>query len=547
MAMKTEKYKKLIQQRILETINAWSGQDLVEEQEIYRFFHNLKGTSGTIGLLEIEKFSEEKEKIFSEKSTKAFLRKEWSKHLLPLTHLLPYVDLENKSSETTALNESAALDNPDNIQKRVLVIDDDVHFVTYVKEVLEKQNYPVSIALNAERGLKLFYEWKPGLILLDIVLPDQSGMEVLHQIVDKAKQEHIPIIMVSGNFSIENQINAYRSGAMDFLAKPFDVELLTALIDNRFAMKQDWERSIIIDELTGAYNRKHFNQSIQLQIDNFKRSNEVFSLVMLDLDYFKHVNDTYGHLMGDEVLRAFVATALENIRPTDILCRYGGEEFAMILPKTDAVQAAVLIERFRQVFNAIKFQSNSEAFQVTFSSGVTEICLPNSHVELLIAEADQALYSGKRSGRNQTVVYSKALIEKSRETSLNVIIVDDDPLIREIVIQRFYNWKPASHIKVTASEYASGNAFLESAWYNESEKYIILLDGSMPDLDGLEVLRQLRMKYPEQQLLIVMLTARNNTADIVQALQIGADDYVVKPFHMQELVLRIERLANRML
>lgn len=543
--MKTEKYKQLIQQRITQTIDDWSNQTAVEEQDIHRFFHNLKGTSGTIGLREVEKFSESKEQLFSEKSKKTYIREEWSEHLLPLTAMFPQVLQLLDGLDNANEGQADSLDDHSKHHNRVLVIDDDVEFVTYVKEVLEKNDYPVSIALNAERGLKLFYEWKPNLILLDIVLPDRSGMYVLNQIVDKAKQQHIPIIMVSGNVSVEKQVNAYRSGAMDFLAKPFDVELLKALIDNRFAMKMDWERSIIIDELTGAYNRKHFNQMMRQHIDSFKRSNDIFSLVMIDLDYFKLVNDTYGHLQGDEVLQAFVATTQHAIRPRDILCRYGGEEFALILPNTDAVQAAYLMERLRTKFNAIKFQTSDSNFQVTFSSGITEITELNSHSATLVDEADQALYSGKRGGRNQTVVYSKALNHSKNESILNIIVVDDDPLIREIIINRFFNWKPTNHTKVKAEGYADGRTFLSSNWYKESEKYIILLDGSMPDLDGLEVLKELRLNYPEQQLLIVMLTARNNTSDIVNALQIGADDYVVKPFHMQELVLRIERLASR--
>lgn len=543
--MKTDKYKQLIQQRIIQTIDEWSNFEAVEEQEIHRFFHNLKGTSGTIGLYEIEKFSEAKELMFVESSMKPFLPEQWKEHLLPLTNLFPQIYERLEPLHHSSQNETNDQDENSRNHNRVLVIDDDVDFVTYVKEVLENHDYPVSIALTAERGLKLFYEWKPSLILLDIVLPDQSGMYVLNQIVDKAKQQHIPIIMVSGNVSVENQVNAYRSGAMDFLAKPFDVDLLTALIDNRFKMKEDWERSIIIDELTGAYNRKHFNQMMRQQIEDFKRSNEGFSLAMIDLDYFKHVNDTYGHLKGDEVLQAFVAAAQQSIRTKDILCRYGGEEFAIILPQTNANQAAYWIERLRVKFNDIKFKSNDINFHVTFSSGVTVISQQNSHPATLVEEADQALYCGKRAGRNQTVIYSKDLNDAKNESKLNVIIVDDDPLIRDIIINRFSNWKPSNHTKVKATGYSDGNSFLSSNWYRENEKYIILLDGSMPDLDGLEVLRQLRQNYPEQQLLIVMLTARNNTADIVNALQIGADDYVVKPFHMQELVLRIERLASR--
>jgi two-component system cell cycle response regulator len=545
--MKTEKYKQLILQRILQTIDEWSELASVEEQVIHRFFHNLKGTSGTIGLLEVEKFSETKEQLFSEKSSKAISREKWLEHLQPITDLFPHLSQRLEGVENDALVAADNIGGQSVYRDRVLVIDDDVDFVTYVKEALEKQNYPVSIALDAERGLKLFYEWKPSLILLDIVLPDKSGMYVLNQIVGKAKQEHIPIIMISGNFSLENQIHAYRTGAMDFLAKPFDIDLLTALIDNRFAMKKDWERSIIIDELTGAYNRKHFNQMMRHYIESFNREREIFTLVMLDLDYFKQVNDTYGHLKGDEVLQAFVATVQAAIRPQDIFCRYGGEEFALILPCTDAATGAIVVDHVRMKFNAVKFQVEDDCFQITFSAGVSEITNQNSHTELLIEEADQALYNGKRGGRNQTVVYSQELIDAKLEAFLNVIIVDDDALIREIVINRFSGWKPANHAKVQAFEYADGLSFLTSDWFKEGEKYIILLDGSMPDLDGLDVLYRLRNNYPEQQMLIIMLTARNNKADIVQALQIGADDYVVKPFHMQELVLRIERLANRIL
>lgn len=547
--MKTEKYKKLIHQRIIQTIEDWTNQDAVAEQDIHRFFHNLKGTSGTIGLAEVEKFSEAKELLFSEKSAKALQLANWSEHVLPLADMFQPAEQRVEESEFDAgsLNQAHSFDENFRTQKRVLVIDDDVEFVTYVKEILEKHDYPVSIALTAERGLKIFYEWKPSLILLDFILPDQSGMYVLQHIVEKAKLEHIPIIMVSGNFSIENQVNAYRSGAMDFLAKPLEVELLTALIENRFAMKKDWDRSIIVDELTGAYNRKHFNRMMRQQMDDFKRSEHKFSLVMLDLDYFKHVNDNHGHLKGDEVLQAFVSTAQDVVQSKGILCRYGGEEFALILPHMDNVQAAGLIEQLRHTFNAIKFPVKDAAFQVTFSSGIAQISENTGHAEKLVDEADQALYCAKRAGRNQTVLYSAEMLERKNEMVLNLIVVDDDPLIRDILINRFFNWKPTNHAKVNALGFADGRSFLSSDWYNESAKYIILLDGSMPDLDGLEVLRRLRECYPEQQLLIIMLTARNNTEDIVHALQIGADDYVVKPFHMQELVLRIERLASRIL
>lgn len=545
--MKIHKYKRLIQQRIAETINHWSLQSSVEEHEIHRFFHNLKGTSGTIGLNEIEKFSHAKQLLFEENSAVPCSKEEWSKHLLPLLEMFPNEAERSDFVEHSPEIEDAEIDIHASMNKRVLVIDDDVDFVTYVKEVLEKQLYPVSIALNAERGLKLFYEWKPGLILLDIVLPDKSGLYVLQQIVEKAKQEHIPIIMISGNNTIDNQIRAYRLGAMDFLAKPMETDLLIALIDNRFTMKREWQQSVIVDELTGAYNRKHFNRMMLQLIGDFNRNDNVFSTVLIDLDYFKMVNDTYGHLKGDEVLQKFVSVTQSTIRPNDILCRYGGEEFALLLPNTNSQEAMFVIERLKEQLGQHYFQSGEDRFRVTFSSGITEISAHNNQALQLVEEADQALYNGKRSGRNQIVIYTPVLAETTTCTILNVIVVDDDPLIRELVLSRFSHWKPMNTTSVRAHEFSDGMAFIQSDWYKEGEKYIILLDGSMPHLDGMEVLRRLREHYPEQHMLIVMLTARGDKSDIVKALQIGADDYVVKPFHMQELVLRIERLANRIL
>ncbi|MDQ8733614.1 Hpt domain-containing protein [Paenibacillus sp. LHD-38] len=138
--MKIEKYKKLIHQRIIQTIDEWSTQEAVMEQDIHRVFHNLKGTSGTIGLMEIEKFSEAKERLFSEKSIKAFRREDWSEHLLPLSDMFPHASLQAEWSEAESKGPMhiQSLDENLHNQKRVLVIDDDMEFVTYVKRFWRK-------------------------------------------------------------------------------------------------------------------------------------------------------------------------------------------------------------------------------------------------------------------------------------------------------------------------------------------------------------------------------------------------------------------------
>ncbi|MDH6427821.1 MULTISPECIES: diguanylate cyclase [unclassified Paenibacillus] len=542
--MTTQKYKDMVEQRTKMTLQEWTEQAEVKEKDIYRFLHNLKGTAGTVGLPDVEQFAEDTLPYFMESSLKSWSVEEWGDYLYPLIPLFNVHSLA-ASSSVKALDKKGPAETL--TQNDILLIDDDVELVAYLKESLERQNYYVSIALSAERGLKIFYETKPDLILLDILLPDKSGIEVLNQIIGKAKKERIPIIIISGEYSKATQMQAYSLGVMDFLPKPVDIDLFLVLIKNRFQLKREWQESIIVDDLTGAFNRKHFNQVMKQLIGDFKRTNRVFSLALIDLDYFKNVNDTYGHLIGDEVLQGFSELVKNSIRLEDTFCRYGGEEFAVFLPHTDAESAMLVIQRIQERFAATDFFAKNEIFHVTISSGISEVTDAENIADKLIEEADQALYASKHAGRNQTTLYSDHLSTTKKHSVLNVIVVDDDTLIRRIVTSQFAIWEPDNIAEVKVSSYANGLDFLQSDWYAVDEKYIILLDGVMPDLDGVEVLERIRKTYPEVNILVIMLTGRNNQADIVNALQMGADDYVVKPVHMPELLSRIERLAHRFL
>lgn len=542
--MTTQKYKDMVEERTKQTLQEWSDLPEVKEKDIYRFLHNLKGTAGTVGLKEVEQFADATLPYFMESSLKCWSIEEWGDYLYPLISLFD-------QDESVSLSSVKQLDKRGNDEilphNDILLIDDDVELVAYLKESLEKQNYYVSIALSAERGLKIFYETKPDLILLDILLPDISGIEVLNQIIGKAKKERIPIIIISGEYSKATQLHAYKLGVMDFLSKPVDIDIFMALIKNRFELKREWQDSIIVDELTGAFNRKHFNQVMKQLICDFKRTERVFSLALIDLDYFKKINDTYGHLIGDEVLQSLSELVQSSIRMEDTFCRFGGEEFAVFLPNTDASSALTVIQRIQERFAATDFFAKNEIFHVTFSSGISEVTEAENITDKIVEEADQALYASKDAGRNQTTLYNDHLLSTKKHSVLNVIIVDDDALIRRIVTHQIDTWEPEDIAEVNISSFANGLDFLQSDWYSMDEKYIILLDGVMPDLDGVEVLERIRKTYPEVNILVIMLTGRNNQADIVHALQMGADDYVVKPVHMPELLSRMERLAHRFL
>ncbi|OKP82405.1 hypothetical protein A3842_10300 [Paenibacillus sp. P3E] len=544
--MTTRKYKELVEQRTRQTLQTWSAQEFVSEKDIYRFLHNLKGTAGTVGLIKVEKLADSTLLYFSEDIHRCWPEEEWGDYLYPLLELFGD-DMDAHDGLLGSRSQESGHIHGMPIQQEILIIDDDVELVAFLRESLEKQSYYVSIALSAERGLKIFYEGKPDLILLDVLLPDQSGIDVLKQIIGKAKKERIPIIIVSGEHAKDIQMYAYSLGVMDYMPKPLDIDLFLVLIKNRFDLKREWQESIIVDELTGAFNRRYFNQTMKQLVSDFRRTGRIFSLALMDLDFFKLVNDTYGHLIGDEVLQTFSEVVRHSIRVEDTFCRFGGEEFALFMPNTDAGSALLVVDRIQQQLAARTFTAKKEEFQVTFSGGITEVREVVNEPDRLIGEADQALYVSKNTGRNRTTLYTDKLDTGKAESLLNVIVVDDDALIRRIVTHHFASWDPAGIDSVKVSSYASGPLFLESDWYAQGGKYIILLDGIMPELDGLEVLERIRSNYPEVNILVIMLTGRNNQRDIIHALQMGADDYVVKPFHLPELLTRIERLAHRFL
>lgn len=166
---------------------------------------------------------------------------------------------------------------------------------------------------------------------------------------------------------------------------------------------EEYSRLISVDGLTGLFNHSHFQTKMLEAFENYKRKNDIFSVAMLDLDFFKKVNDTYGHIKGDEVLKRFADIIRSTIRKEDFPARYGGEEF-VILFNEGAKVAGEILERLRKKFSAEDFEKDGDFFHVTFSAGVSEISSKHTNPQMLIKDADTALYFSKRSGRNRITI-----------------------------------------------------------------------------------------------------------------------------------------------
>ncbi|OLS38365.1 hypothetical protein BTR22_06920 [Alkalihalophilus pseudofirmus] len=534
-------------EKIRKTFCQWRSKECIEEKELYRFLHTLKGTAGSIGLEEVAKTVNEKLSSLSEDSHTIWPTEKWEHFIAPICNLDEYTGhkiIKKEDSQVEISNPQ--ITNSSELDKEfILIIDDDLEFITYTKDLLERQGYSVIVATNGKKGLNLIYDLRPSFICIDIHLPDMNGFNILMRILKKAKKTFIPIAIISADDKVTHRIQTYKLGALDFIAKPINPDIFLAYINNRLEFKQELEQLIVIDELTQVYNRKYMKERLNALIKEYERLGSIFTLVILDLDFFKQVNDTYGHLKGDEVLISFSKIVTQEKREHDIFCRYGGEEFVLLLPNSQASDAHYLMERIKNSLAETPFESDNGSFFVTFSAGIISVNLENLHPEKLLELGDQALYFAKESGRNRSITYHPEINLKKSRREVTIIIVDDDKLIRSMLKNFFSSWTPSNAYTIKVIDFEDGIDFLSSSWYQSSNKYMILLDGIMPNLDGLEVLKEIRKNYDHKDILVSMLTGRTGEEHVIKALELGADDYIVKPFDTNEVAKRVFRLIKR--
>lgn len=315
-----------------------------------------------------------------------------------------------RSGGTAFLNKAFSLSDLKNtldlivpIQKyssfKVLIIDDDKSMNAYCTSILEHAGIKVSCLETPYDVFEYIVNFDPDIILLDMYMPNISGLEMARVIRQHVAFSSIPIVIMSGETDINKQFLMRSVGADDFILKPFKPHHLVETVMNRIQRTRQTKRLIYTDGLTGLMLFPKIKDQISNLLDSCSRYNLDFSIALLDLDLFKQVNDTYGHLVGDQILREFADFLTTRVRRSDIVTRYGGEEFAIIFPYTAAENVIMALNSIRDSFSQrVQHISNFE-FNVTFSAGVSSI---DTHKDLedLLSSADQALYKAKEKGRN---------------------------------------------------------------------------------------------------------------------------------------------------
>lgn len=299
------------------------------------------------------------------------------------------------------------------LSQSVLLIDDSVDIHQIVPARLGSERLTIHHAYNAVDGLRDAKTHRPDLILLDLDMPGIDGLTLCAQLKTDMDLVAIPVIFLTGVLDVATKVKAFELGAVDYVTKPFDGIELKARV--RAALRTKRYHDMLsnkaqIDALTGLWNRRYLDTHLSAELSALRQRKGALSLLMLDIDHFKHINDTYGHPVGDRVIQEVAEEIKQQSRKNDIVCRYGGEEFAVILKDTDSAEAIVIAERLRHQIFMHDFSDGRRKLRITVSIGVAssdqlghDMVLPGPIIEA----ADRTLYRAKTEGRNRICVQAQ--------------------------------------------------------------------------------------------------------------------------------------------
>jgi diguanylate cyclase (GGDEF)-like protein len=299
----------------------------------------------------------------------------------------------------------------------ILVADDEPVNLALIKRRLEWEDYLIHTAKNGREAVELARALRPDLIILDVMMPELDGLQACRLLKDEEETRDIPVIFLSALDDLETKLDGLSLGANDYISKPFRPEELVARIGVAIRLKDERDRlrrsaeearrraeaaseMSMSDALTGLLNRYGLQRSLQRKLAEARRYTRPLSCLLIDIDYFKSVNDTYGHAAGDTALMQVARVLTEAVRGSDVVCRYGGEEFLVLAPETQLDGAVALAEKIRLDVGARLFGDGERVFPLTFSIGASQLRDTESAHDM-IARADEALYQAKESGRNR--------------------------------------------------------------------------------------------------------------------------------------------------
>lgn len=325
-------------------------------------------------------------------------------------------------------DDSRVAPTPEANAGNILIVDDTPANLRLLSRILAGQGFRVRVATGGDQALSLVQLALPDVILLDVMMPDMNGHEVCRHLKSDARTQAIPVLFLSALSSTADKLQAFNVGGADYITKPFQApevlarvrtqlaryraetelrqvnERLQAQLAEIQALQAQLREQAIRDSLTGLFNRRYLEETLERELLRARREACPISLIMLDIDHFKKLNDTHGHKAGDMMLQRLGEMLRTHTRGSDVACRYGGEEFVAVLPGASLEHAHQRAEQWRATFEQLRVPFGLAHLQATLSLGVAVYPLHGATSDEVLRVADTALYMAKTEGRNQVVV-----------------------------------------------------------------------------------------------------------------------------------------------
>jgi diguanylate cyclase (GGDEF)-like protein len=371
----------------------WDAQVL---SQVYRLVHNLAGSGKSYGCPMLGRQAEYAEQLIHPLLNQV---------RAPETQVIIQIAIALRQLQSTT-----SIDAPVRIpllikadySYRVLIVDDDVWVAKYHASLLEEAGMSVQTLNDPEQILSVLADTNPDLILLDMHMPNRSGLEVISLLRAQDSLAGLPIVFLSAE-NRPNQQLALQTDGDDFLMKPVDPARLLSSVISRAKRGRIVRARMMQDSLTGLLHHAAIKARLEAEVARAARHQTALAFAIIDIDHFKNINDTYGHPVGDRVIKSLSELFQNRLRQSTVLGRYGGEEFAIIFENCTVADAAKILEDLRKDCAKLEQWSDQGTFQVTFSAGVAA-CLVGMDAAQLIKAADQNLYAAKHHGRNQVAV-----------------------------------------------------------------------------------------------------------------------------------------------
>lgn len=493
-------------------MNKTDGKEIVDffsfiEKESEKF--SLQGFSN-IAKTSIEIFSNEKSRNDLDRMIRSF------------SDVLEEIrDYKNSEDEYTSLSKKEYTNIT--TSGNVLIIHNDLWVISSLEKVLSNNGYYVLITSNIKEAFQIIYNENIDLIFLD-TMPNNIGFNIYKDI--RKMNYYSPIIFISQKNNAEDRIAALGLGADDYLGMPFYEKELMARVEGCIQRKEYTQKNIILDHLTGAYTKKYFYVRIKEEKNLFQRREGAFSLAFIDLDKFKEINDNFGHMAGDYILQNFVDILKSNLRTTDQVFRFGGDEFIVIFINTNSKEAYNLLEKVRIEVEKRNFEFAGDRFNISFSAGITTIKNVNETIEEVMGRADKLLYKSKEQGRGKT---SCSLDKEIKQQ--NILILDDENIFVYLVKARLQSL--GYHVDCINVKAENMNEHLE-------EPDIVIANLSLIYFKAQELWKEISDKLDLTKIKLIGVLSKNEH-NYFDYSEFKAEQYLMKPFSLDELETTIRK------